>query len=234
MIPSLSHETVFPYASRGSVLTRGNIGVHRACDGAIVMAGGLLAACFFLPQVAPSHRPVAQIFLLQVQMHCEYGSLPMDAAAFALFGMVAPYAIGFLLAGAAIGRLVAHRNLCLACEVVVRGLLLLLGIGFIWALPCLVWEERTDPTQAGLCVSSMILSALVLWGLRRVGARRVIVARAAGMFLSLACLVWFAFLIVATGVQQGVYVSAGASLLLLVSHAIQVWLAEARIRAASI
>ncbi len=193
------------------------------CDRAIVVAGGVLAVCFFLPLVTPSSSSVAYIFWIQLVLSSTTFSFTTDAAVFGLLGMVVPYAMGLLLAGSAAARLLGWPRTSAWCNGALRGLLVLVGVGLIWSVPSLWLEELSEPKAAGVVVSGCVLAGVVLWACRRMGLAGSELSEQLGFFLSLGCLVWFTFLLISIPVEIGGYIALAASVLLVAAHGAQAW-----------
>ncbi len=179
----------------------------------------LLAGCFFLPLIAPSRTSIACICWHELVSACRDSPLPTDAIVFLVLGLVMPYLIGLLLAMASLARLLADGRVARACRFSLRALLVLVGVGVLWSLPNLYYENMIGE-RAGLFSSGLALAALLLWPLRSARSRQSLWT---GLALSLGCLFWFSYLLFTIPVEAGGTIGAACGAVLLAAHGFEVW-----------
>lgn len=211
-----------PQASPSADLSTSDLrdkGTMRIVWETIILVSSLVVAyCFLLPQIAPSHDSVASVVWLELESCATSFSLPTDAMVFTVLALVFPYLLAFLLACSAMARLLNERHVSRICRASLWGSLVFVGAGIAWALPCLWLDEVTWPEQAGSFSSGVVLSLLVLWGARRVGKRQIMTSGWPSAIVSFGCTVWFCYLLITVPVELGVYLSCLASLCMTVAH----------------
>jgi hypothetical protein len=163
------------------------------------------------------------MFWIQLLLSREDLSFPLDVAVFGLLGMVMPYAIGLLLAGLAVARLLTWPRWAAVFGTCMHGLLLFMGIGVVWVLPCLYLKESVDESKTGLCVSGVALAVTMLWGGHLMRKGRLPLNLKPAFWLSFACLIWFSFLLFSVAVAYGAHIGAVASSFLVATNLVDSW-----------
>jgi hypothetical protein len=190
-----------------------------SCRRLSVLAGVVTAAGLFLPLLhdASRGRPILLFWVQLRESWSSYG-FPTADLVFSFLGLLLCHLLGALLAAGAAARIAERPDLVRLCWQCARGLLALLGVGVLWVLPHL-HQEALFSNAPFLTFSGVVLAAIALGGpflAGRRGHRGYLVEYFA---LSLACLSWFAFLMIAAEPLYGVYVSLAASLVLVLCTA---------------